>query len=168
MTTYIIRRLIHAVIVLFLVTIIVFLVMRLLPGDPLIIYVAQTAELEAMPPEMLDELRKEFGLDKPIMVQYVNWILGICRGDFYTSIFYREKVGKLLLERSPVTIHLGVFSFIIGAFFIEPLDPLDLLIHWAPRPRLQGGACAALAGQSSTLVIPGKREQRTLIERKSV
>jgi peptide/nickel transport system permease protein len=68
MTTYIIRRLIHAVIVLFLVTIIVFLVMRLLPGDPLIIYVAQTAELEAMPPEMLDELRHEFGLDKPIAV----------------------------------------------------------------------------------------------------
>jgi peptide/nickel transport system permease protein len=116
-TTYIIRRLIHAVIVLFLVTIIVFLVMRLLPGDPLIIYVAQTAELEAMPPEMLDELRHEFGLDKPIMVQYVNWILGICRGDFGTSIFYREKVSKLLLERFPVTIHLGVFSFIIGAFF---------------------------------------------------
>jgi peptide/nickel transport system permease protein len=116
-TTYIIRRLIHAVIVLFLVTIIVFFVMRLLPGDPLIIYVAQTAELEAMPPEMLDELRHEFGLDKPIMVQYVNWILGICRGDFGTSIFYREKVSKLLLERFPVTIHLGVFSFIIGAFF---------------------------------------------------
>jgi len=116
-TTYIIRRLFHAVIVLFLVTIIVFLVMRLLPGDPLIIYVAQTAELEAMPPEMLDELRHEFGLDKPIMVQYVNWILGICRGDFGTSIFYREKVSKLLLERFPVTIHLGVFSFIIGAFF---------------------------------------------------
>jgi peptide/nickel transport system permease protein len=116
-TTYIIRRLIHAVIVLFLVTIIVFFVMRLLPGDPLIIYVAQTAELEAMPPEMLDELRHEFGLDKPIMVQYVNWILGIFRGDFGTSIFYREKVSKLLLERFPVTIHLGVFSFIIGAFF---------------------------------------------------
>jgi len=123
--------LIHAVIVLFLVTIIVFFVMRLLPGDPLIIYVAQTAELEAMAPEILDELQKEFGLDKPIMVQYLNWILGICRGDFYTSIFYREKVGKLLLERFPVTIHLGVFAFIIGAFFIGPLNP-----------RLQGGACA--------------------------
>ncbi len=117
MTTYIIRRLIHAVIVLFLVTIIVFFVMRLLPGDPLIIYVAQTAELEAMPPEMLDQLRHEFGLDKPIGVQYINWILGIARGDFGTSIFYREKVSKLLLERFPVTIHLGVFSFIIGAFF---------------------------------------------------
>ena len=111
-------------VVLFMVTLIVFFVMRLLPGDPLIIYVAQTAELEAMPPELLDELRKEFGLDKPIMVQYVNWVLGILRGDFGTSIFYREKVSKLLLGRFPVTIHLGVFSFNIGAFFIVPLDPL--------------------------------------------
>jgi len=117
MTTYIIRRLIHAVIVLFLVTIIVFFVMRLLPGDPLIIYVAQTAELEAMPPEMLDELRREFGLDKPIAVQYINWVLGILQGDFGTSIFYREKVGKLLLERFPVTIHLGLLALILGAIF---------------------------------------------------
>ena len=117
MITYIIRRLLHALLVLFMVTLIVFFVMRLLPGDPLIIYVAQTAELEAMPPEMLDELRKEFGLDKPIMVQYINWVLGILRGDFGTSIFYREKVGKLLLERFPVTIHLGLLALILGAIF---------------------------------------------------
>ena len=115
MTTYIIRRLIQALAVLILMTLIVFFVMRLLPGDPLIIYVAQTAELEAMPPEMLDELRHEFGLDKPVMVQYVNWILGIFRGDFGTSIFYREKVSKLMLERFPVTLHLGVLALILGA-----------------------------------------------------
>ena len=115
MTTYIIRRLLQALVVLLMVTLIVFFVMRLLPGDPLIIYVAQTAELEAMPPEMLDELRKEFGLDKPIMVQYVNWLSGILRGDFGTSIFYREKVSRLLLERFPVTIHLGLLALIVGA-----------------------------------------------------
>jgi peptide/nickel transport system permease protein len=115
MTTYIIRRLIQALAVLFLMTLIVFFVMRLLPGDPLIIYVAQTAELEAMPPEMLDELRHEFGLDKPIMVQYANWVLGIFRGDFGTSIFYREKVSKLMLERFPVTLHLGLLALILGA-----------------------------------------------------
>jgi peptide/nickel transport system permease protein len=115
MKTYIIRRLIMALVVLILVTLIVFFVMRLLPGDPLIIYVAQTAELEAMPPEMLDELRHEFGLDKPIMVQYINWVLGIMRGDFGTSIFYREKVSKLMLERFPVTLHLGVLALILGA-----------------------------------------------------
>ena len=117
MKTFILRRLLHAFGVLILVTLIVFFVMRLLPGDPLLIYVAQTAELEAMPPEMIDEMRKEFGLDKPIMVQYVNWVVGLLHGDFGTSIFYREKVSKLMLECFPVTIHLGILAFIVGGFF---------------------------------------------------
>jgi len=115
MTTYIIRRLIQALFVLILVTLIVFFVMRLLPGDPLIIYMAQSAELQAMPPEMLDKLRADFGLDKPVIVQYANWMAGIFQGDFGTSIFYREKVGILMLERFPVTAHLGLLSLIIGA-----------------------------------------------------
>jgi peptide/nickel transport system permease protein len=89
--------------------------MRLLPGDPIIIYVAQTAELEAMPPEMIDSLRAKFGLDKPIMVQYFNWVLGIFRGDFGESIFYHEKVSTLLVERFPVTLHIGVLALILGA-----------------------------------------------------
>jgi len=114
-TTYIVRRLIQAFFVLVLVTLIVFFVMRLLPGDPIIIYVAQTAQLEAMPPEMLDRLRAQFGLDKPVMVQYANWMGGILQGDFGTSIFYHEKVSRLMLERFPVTAHLGLLSLIIGA-----------------------------------------------------
>jgi peptide/nickel transport system permease protein len=117
MATYIFRRLIQALVVLVLVTLIVFFLMRLLPGDPLLIYMSQGAELEAMPPEMIDRLRHEFGLDKPIMVQYVVWLSGILKGDFGTSIFYREKVGRLLLERFPVTIHLGLLAWIIGATF---------------------------------------------------
>jgi peptide/nickel transport system permease protein len=116
MTTYIFRRFIQAVVVLILVTLIVFFVMRLLPGDPLIVYVAMTAEVEAMPPEMLDDLRREFGLDKPILVQYAKWISGILlRFDFGTSIFYREKVSKLMLERFPITLHLGLLALILGA-----------------------------------------------------
>lgn len=115
MTTYILRRLLQALVVLILVTLIVFFVMRLLPGDPLLIYMAQTADLEAMPPEMLDQLRHEFGLDQPILVQYVKWVWGLAHGDFGTSIFYREKVGVLLLERFPVTLHLGLSALVLGA-----------------------------------------------------
>jgi peptide/nickel transport system permease protein len=115
MTTYIIRRILQAVIVLLIVTLIVFFVIRLLPGDPLIIYVAQTANLQAMPPEMIDELRVRYGLDKPIMMQYVNWIGDLFRGDFGESIYYHEDVSQLLLERFPVTLHIGILSLIVGA-----------------------------------------------------
>ena len=115
MTTYIVRRLIQAVFVLIIVTLLVFFIMRLLPGDPIIIYVAQSAQLEAMPPEMVDALRHKFGLDKPIIVQYFNWVGNIFRGDFGESIFYHEKVGKLMLERFPVTAHLGILALIVGS-----------------------------------------------------
>ena len=115
MTTYIIRRLIQALFVLILVTLLVFFVMRLLPGDPILIYVAQSAQLQAMSPEMIGELRAEFGLDKPIMVQYFNWVADIFRGDFGSSIFYHENVGTLLAERFPVTAHIGILGLILGA-----------------------------------------------------
>jgi peptide/nickel transport system permease protein len=117
MTTYIIRRLLHAVVVLILVTLLVFFVMRLLPGDPLIIFVAQSANLEAMPPEMIDQLRHEYGLDRPLVVQYLNWTADVFRGEFGKSIYYQEKVSKLMAERFPVTLHLGLSAFVLGAIF---------------------------------------------------
>ncbi len=120
MTTYIIRRLLQALFVLFLVTLLVFFIMRLLPGDPIIIYIAQTAQLEAMPPEMIEELRHQFGLDKPIYMQYFNWIVSIFQGDFGTSIFYHENVSTLMLERFPVTLHLGVLALIVGTILGIP------------------------------------------------
>jgi peptide/nickel transport system permease protein len=50
-------------------------------------------------------------------VQYAAWVSGVFTGDFGTSIFYHEKVSKLLLERFPVTIHLGVFAWVVGVIF---------------------------------------------------
>ena len=96
-----------------MLTLLVFFSMRLLPGDPIIIYIGQSQGLVNMDPEALAELRAEYGLDKPIMVQYFNWIGGIFRGELGESIRYKEDVGSLLAKRLPVTIHLGVLTFII-------------------------------------------------------
>jgi peptide/nickel transport system permease protein len=115
LTTYIVRRVLQALLVLIIVTLLVFFIMRLLPGDPLIIYVAQTAQLQAMPAEVIEQLRHQFGLDKPIMVQYLNWVKNIFRGDFGTSIYYHEKVSTLMKERFPRTIYLGGLALIVGA-----------------------------------------------------
>jgi peptide/nickel transport system permease protein len=112
--TYIIRRVTWAIIILIMLTLLVFFSMRLLPGDPIIIYVGQSQGLIGMDPEALDELRAEYGLDKPIMVQYFNWIGGIFRGDLGKSVVYKEDVGKLLGKRFPVTIHIGSLTFIIA------------------------------------------------------
>jgi peptide/nickel transport system permease protein len=115
MTTYIFRRLFMAVVILFLITLIVFFAMRLLPGDPLIIFLGQQAGSgTSITEKELEVLRHEYGLDKPIMVQYVNWIFGILRGNLGTSINYHENVGKLLLERFPITLQLGLVAYVIG------------------------------------------------------
>jgi peptide/nickel transport system permease protein len=89
-----------------------------MPGDPLLIYVSSNSNLQTMPPEALDKLRHEFGLDRPLMVQYLTWVGDIFQGKFGSSIFYHQDVGKLMLQRFPVTLHIGVvalvFSSIVG------------------------------------------------------
>ena len=110
MLSYILRRLLWGFVIVTLVSLIVFFAIRLLPGDPLLIFMAQSQEMGTMSLEQIEALRAEYGLDKPIMVQYVNWVKDLLRGDLGLSIHYRENVGKLMLERLPVTLHLSLIS----------------------------------------------------------
>jgi peptide/nickel transport system permease protein len=93
----------------------IFFAMRMLPGDPLIIFIAQSQQVTTMSPEALQQLRHEYGLDRPLVNQYITWLGGIFRGDFGDSIFYHRPVAGLLLERYPVTIGLGFVSFVISS-----------------------------------------------------
>jgi peptide/nickel transport system permease protein len=114
MTTYILRRLLLAIFCLFMVTLVVFFAMRLLPGDPIIIYIGQSQQLSALSEEGIQQLREEFGLDKPIVLQYLIWLLGVVRFDFGDSIFYHMPVSTLLWERYPVTVNLGLQAFVVS------------------------------------------------------
>jgi peptide/nickel transport system permease protein len=114
MTTYIIRRLLQGILVLIIVSIFIFLVMRLLPGDPLMLYVAQS-QIESISPEGMQALRVQFGLDKTLPMQYLSWIGGIFRGNLGYSILISEKVSTLMGDRLPVTLHLGILSMIFSA-----------------------------------------------------
>ncbi len=117
MVTYIIRRLLWGVVVIFLVSLIVFFSVRLLPGDPVLIYVSQQAGSGGVTKEQLDLLRQEYGLDKPIPVQYVNWVKGIATGDLGESIKYRADVGELLKQRFPPTLYLGLIAIVVSTAF---------------------------------------------------
>jgi len=103
-----------SVMVIILVTIMVFAAMRLLPGDPLIIFMGQNAGIEKMTEERLDQLRHEYGLDKPPVAQYFDWIGGLLHGDLGRSITYRDNVGTLMGQRFPITLHIGLTAFILG------------------------------------------------------
>ena len=102
-----------AIVILIIVTLIVFFVMQLLPGDPLVIFLGQQAGTGSISQEQLDKLYVRYGLDKPIIVQYWNWVTGVIQGNMGESIYYHEDVGKLLMERFPVTLDLGIKSFVI-------------------------------------------------------
>jgi peptide/nickel transport system permease protein len=113
MSTYIIRRLIQAVIVFFLITLLIFLVMRLLPGDPIYMIISRAAANTATEMQ-LDVIRHQYGLDKPIMVQYFSWLGGVFHGDFGVSILTNVDVREVIFRRLPITLHLGILALILS------------------------------------------------------
>ncbi|HSW57629.1 MAG TPA: ABC transporter permease [Dehalococcoidales bacterium] len=115
MTAYIFRRVMMGVLVIIIVTIILFLVMRLLPGDPLVVYLTQQEFSAAQyNPAQMEALRAKFGLDKNLFLQYIDWMGGIFQGDFGLSITTQSSVAHLITTRIPVTLHLGILAFLVG------------------------------------------------------
>jgi len=111
MGTFIIRRVFMAVIVVFIVSIISFLLLQLVPGgDPVRGMLGLEANQEAV-----DDMRQELWLDRPIIVQYIHWAGNALKGDFGKSMRYREKVVDLIRQRLPVTLHLASLALIIAA-----------------------------------------------------
>jgi peptide/nickel transport system permease protein len=114
MVGFTIRRLLLAIIVILLVSIIVFLGLRLLPADPVLIYMSQSDQA-TMTPAKMEEMRHELGLDKALPVQYGEWLSKVVRLDFGKSIAYKEPVMTMIGRRLPVTVHLGILAFILSA-----------------------------------------------------
>ena len=113
MIAYIVRRLISAIIILIFLTVVIFFAMRLLPGDPLMIYVAQS-QFSNIGQDALQQLRIEYGLDKPMLVQYFTWAGHVLKGDLGKSIFFNQSVGKLIARRLPITINIGAVAFVVA------------------------------------------------------
>ena len=113
MTTYIIRRLLHAALVVVIVSLLVFLLIRLLPGDPILMYVA-SGDLQSFTKEQVDHIKHELGLDRPLLVQYVDWLINALRGDLGKSLLHKYDVLSEIKRRLPITLYLGLLSFVIG------------------------------------------------------
>jgi peptide/nickel transport system permease protein len=148
MAAYIIRRLIWALVIIIMLTLVIFFSMRLLPGDPLLIYIAQS-QISNIGPEALEQLRAEHGLDKPILVQYFNWAGSVLRGDLGRSVFYNEDVGALIGKRLPITAHIGLLAFIVATI----LGTLSGLLAGLRRGRLADQIVTPLAYVGITVPI---------------
>ena len=115
MINYTIKRIFEVIPVLLIVSIIVFSVMHLLPGDPTLLMLAG-AEGGSIPQERLDELRIIMGLNKPLYEQYYNFISNAISGDLGTSIRLRIPVTEILLQKFPYTIKLSLLGLMIAIF----------------------------------------------------
>ena len=113
MLSYIVRRLLHALLIVILVSFAVFLLVRAMPGDPVDIIVAQRT-LVAMTPEQIDALRQEHGLDRPVIVQYATWLGRVVRGDFGLSIIHNYDIGREIAARARVSLTLGIMAFVVS------------------------------------------------------
>ncbi len=103
------QRVITSIVTLFLASIVVFVGVRLLPGDPALVLAGETAD-----PEVVAAIREQFGLNQPIWVQYFNYVGQALQGNFGVSTRDRIPVGEILLQRLPITLELAGLAILVG------------------------------------------------------
>ena len=114
MLAYLIKRILISIPLVLGIVTIMFVMMRLAPGDPMDIYLERARQRE-MDPEVIELLRVKYGLDQPIHVQYVRWIAAVAKGDFGESFRHRRPVNQLLAEAIPYTLQLTVLAMLFDA-----------------------------------------------------
>src|SRR3990170_5416052 len=124
MGPYLLKRVVLALPVLLGVSIVVFTMIRLIPGDP-----AQLMAGQAATQEIITEIRRDLGLDRPIVVQYAYFLRNAARGDLGYSLFNRAPVIEELALRFPRTVRLGVASMLIAGAIGIPAGIISATRH---------------------------------------
>ncbi len=120
MFRFIVRRLVLSLPILLLVSIMVFGLIHLIPGDPVTVILGQEAT-----PEAAAALRHELGLDQPLLIQYVTWVSHVLRGDLGRSLVDRTPVIDQIKLRLPVTLELTIGTFLIALLIAIPAGVLS-------------------------------------------
>jgi peptide/nickel transport system permease protein len=140
---YVARRVAALVATLLFVSGLVFVVVRVLPGDPAALIMGTEGSREAT-----ERLRESMGLNRPVAVQYVDWLVGALHGDLGRSIQYDVPVGQLILARLPVTLPLALLS---AGFMVVVALPLGL---YAATHHRRGGDYVAMIVSQLGISIP--------------
>lgn len=116
MTGYLLRRAASLLAALIVASLVVFVVLQILPGDPALVILGPDAR-----PDTLAALRHQLGLDLPVWLRYLHWACGLLRGDFGRSTAYDAPVATLILQRIAVTLPLAVMAMLLSALIAIPL-----------------------------------------------
>lgn len=122
MSAYIRRRLLQSVVVVWGVSVLVFFLLRLAPGDPASLLLAETAT-----PEQIEEAREKWGLTRPIPVQYGIFLSRALRGDLGDSLFFKQPALEVLLERMPATLQLSAAALLFSLSVAIPVGILSAI-----------------------------------------
>ena len=144
MQTYILRRLAFSIPVLLLTSLIVFSLLHAVPGD---VITAKLADQGTVKPEDIEQMRREFGLDKPLPQQYVIWLGRLARGDLGSSIYTEEKILTSLRRSFPVTMELAVWAMLIAIAIGVPLGIVSAVFRDTPGDYV--GRIVAILGLSA-------------------
>jgi peptide/nickel transport system permease protein len=109
MVGFITRRILYTILVIFIVTFIVFILLHIIPGDPILTMLGSESN-----PEQVEALRKELYLDQSLINQYGHWLFNAVRGDFGKSLYYNTGVMELMASRLPITLYLSSIAMIIS------------------------------------------------------
>lgn len=121
MFSYTLRRIVVFVPTLFITLTLIFVLTRMLPGSP----VTSLLGTQSVNAAMLDEVSQQLGLDRPILVQYFEWLPRILTGDFGQSLFFSKPVAEVLFDRFPVTLSLTIFALLVTIAIGIPLGILS-------------------------------------------
>ena len=119
MADFLIQRSVISLITLFLITIIVFLGVRMIPGDPARVMAGTDADAAG-----LEEIRQKYGLHDPIPVQYAKWLGLALQGDLGESIRTRDSVLSLVAQKLPITLQLAAYSLVVALVIAIPVGVL--------------------------------------------
>jgi peptide/nickel transport system permease protein len=124
--SYLARRLLLFVPTLLGASILIFVLMRLVPGDIAEILVYQTgSESSAVQQRQIEQIRRELGLDRPVIAQYTDWLARAARGDFGRSYVQRRPVAEILAERLPRSLELAVITILVAVAWAVPLGVIS-------------------------------------------
>jgi peptide/nickel transport system permease protein len=124
MSTYLLKRLAAAIPVLFLITLVVFIVVYFIPGDPAMVILGHDANAQA-----LAAVRHSLGLDRPLHERYLIWLSHVLRGDLGLSILSRKPVLLMIAQALPVTLHLVLLSMLLAVLISVPCGTIAALKH---------------------------------------
>ncbi len=127
MQAYIAKRFLLFIPTLLLATLVVFILLRLIPGDPALVKLLGETGDAKFTQEQLDAMRAKLGTDRPLYVQYGDWVRGMLRLDFGVSLFFEEAVSRDLAAKFPVTLELTVLALLIATLIAVPLGLLSAI-----------------------------------------